>query len=427
MKTTIIKTLVVGRLAILTMATFLLLTMPGYAEDEAAKNSIREVQQALNGCGFNAGAIDGDFGKRTTQAAAAFVRAHGGNPNTGDKTLLLAQVDFYRAGDAGPCPPEGTEAEATASNESEPAGEAGSVTAEAGSVEADQGEEVEINRESELIAEIAKELDGKRAFFSYDIKNYPYPDEVHESLKNDRKIAERKINVSGETVTEEADIEEVYVGNDHSRSYVLKFKLSDIEEIRINHADSPDEYISFYCSDCIERHMEGGNRRMIDHLSEHSFMTGAWEEVTPGDVVQNFDFDKKRIIEIFEQLKTARSNTTTGQPVKCYNWVNLGTFNLGKWRNGNGRETSGLPAGSGIKIWDDEDLLKDYKASRQHCVSSANGAMDSAVSAMVLIGRQASDVDNEKKRIRSFYKASLDKCLSEFHRRYRKYQNKFCE
>ncbi len=141
MKTAIIKALAVGRLAILTMAAFLLLTMSGHAEDEAAKNSIREVQQALNGCGFNAGAIDGDYGKRTTQAAAAFVRAHGGNPNTGDKTLLLAQVDFYRAGDAGPCPPEGTEAEATASNESEPAGEAGSVTAEAGSVEADQGEE----------------------------------------------------------------------------------------------------------------------------------------------------------------------------------------------------------------------------------------------------------------------------------------------
>ena len=121
------------------------------------------------------------------------------------------------------------------------------------------------------------------------------------------------------------------------------------------------------------------------------------------------------------------SGNTTGQPVKCYNWVNLGTFNLGKWRNGNGRETSGLPAGSGIKIWDDEELLKDYKAARQQCVSSANGAMDSAVSAMVLIGRQASDVDNEKKRIRSFYRANLGKCQSEFHRRYRKYQNKFCE
>ncbi len=414
MKTTIIKTLAVGRLAILTMAAFLLLTMPGHAEDEAAKNSIREVQQALNGCGFNAGAIDGDYGKRTTQAAAAFVRAHGGNPNTGDKTLLLAQVDFYRAGDAGPCPPEGTEAEATASNESEPAGEAGSVTAEAGSVEADQGEEVEVNRESELIAEVRRttERSTSTSWFSTEAED--------ESLHG---------NVNTKSEIEISDDEIIYYRyRGHpaagSEDYVIRMKLSDIGEVQST------DYLYLYlicrndtkCSNYKRVNIAGawGEDGIFEDASYRITLSRSiWEEGEEKSAVNALE----NLISYYD----GGTGTTTGQPVKCYNWVNLGTFNLGKWRNGNGRETSGLPAGSGIKIWDDEELLKDYKAARQQCVSSANGAMDSAVSAMVLIGRQASDVDNEKKRIRSFYKASLDKCQSEFDRRHKKYQNKFCE
>ncbi len=393
-KTTIIKTLAVGRLAILTMAAFLLLAMPGHAEDEAAKNSIREVQQALNGCGFNAGAIDGDFGKRTTQAAAAFVRAHGGNPNTGDKTLLLAQVDFYRAGDAGPCPPEGTEAEATASNESEPAGEAGSVTAEAGSVEADQAEEVEKSAgksKSELIAEI-------KSYIDVDLPDDDRGDKYSQTAGNDGLSSTHHLQGSNEVVR-------------------IQISYSDIGAINVY-----SYYIDVDCrqnAECTKNsyHGPGSGARFFFYTSNDRIPHKFSEE------------EMKHIEETFTQLKAHYDGggNTTGQPVKCYNWVNLGTFNLGKWRNGNGRETSGLPAGSGIKIWDDEELLKDYKAARQQCVSSANGAMDSAVSAMVLIGRQASDVDNEKKRIRSFYKASLDKCQSEFDRRHKKYQNKFCE
>ena len=157
MKTTIIKSLAVRRLAILTMATFLLLAMPGHAEDEAAKNNIREIQQVLNKCGFNAGPSDGIWGNRTTKAAQAFAKAHG-YATFNDQSLLMAQVDANRLKGNDPCPPEGTE---QASDESEPAGEAGSVTAEAGSVEADQAEEVEIIKEDPY-KEITELLDGKK-------------------------------------------------------------------------------------------------------------------------------------------------------------------------------------------------------------------------------------------------------------------------
>ena len=65
--------------------------------------NVRDIQAMLSDCGFKPGPADGLWGRKTTAAAAAFVKAHGGSPSS-DRTILLAQVDGNRIGDAGPCP-----------------------------------------------------------------------------------------------------------------------------------------------------------------------------------------------------------------------------------------------------------------------------------------------------------------------------------
>ena len=65
--------------------------------------NVRDIQAMLSDCGFKPGPADGLWGRKTTAAAAAFVKAHGGSPSS-DRTILLAQVDGNRVGDAGPCP-----------------------------------------------------------------------------------------------------------------------------------------------------------------------------------------------------------------------------------------------------------------------------------------------------------------------------------
>ena len=65
--------------------------------------NVRDIQAMLSECGFKPGPADGLWGRKTTAAATAFVKAHGGSPSS-DRTTLLAQVDGNRVGDAGPCP-----------------------------------------------------------------------------------------------------------------------------------------------------------------------------------------------------------------------------------------------------------------------------------------------------------------------------------
>ncbi|MFH1407003.1 MAG: peptidoglycan-binding domain-containing protein [Candidatus Omnitrophota bacterium] len=44
---------------------------------ETAKYAVKDIQMALSNSGFNAGPIDGKFGKKTKQAVIGFQRAHG--------------------------------------------------------------------------------------------------------------------------------------------------------------------------------------------------------------------------------------------------------------------------------------------------------------------------------------------------------------
>ncbi len=78
-----------------------------HQDSKQQAENISEIQQVLNQCGFNSGPIDGAWGKKTAKAATAYVRAHGGAPNTDSRTRLMAQVNSYRVGDAEPCPPAG--------------------------------------------------------------------------------------------------------------------------------------------------------------------------------------------------------------------------------------------------------------------------------------------------------------------------------
>ncbi len=391
----IIKSLAVGRLVILTMAAFLSLAMPGHAEDEAIKNNIREIQQVLNDCGFNAGPSDGIWGNRTTKAAQAFAQAHGW-ATFNDQSLLMAQVDAKRVGDnTDPCPSEETTTQA--SDESEPAGEAGSVTEEAGSGEADQAEENET---------------GGGANTSKEIEQF-------------KRIVEGLIYDAGDNnyieiqVFEDKVVEQVYVDGEKSEP----------DGTRLSRTQRCERCGQFIFSE-LERAYIQGSRDIGYNL--HIDLIENATEYSPGltgEYFNDYDHTESGAIALDEVARIYRENRTNPNPsTKCYEWVSLGTFHLGTWKNGNGRETSGLPANANdTKIWDDDELFKDYQAAREDCVFSANHAMDSAIDAMVLIGRQATDVDNEKKRIRSFYKANLDKCQSEFDRRFRKYQNKFCE
>ena len=299
------------------------------------------------------------------------------------------------------------------------AGKVGGVaTAEAGSVEADQAEEVEKSAgksESELMAEVRKHLDG-RTTDTTDSSGYMTSTSQLKVLGNNIEYHDQYDNSFDEV----------------GWSHIAIISIQDLESVELKDWYGKKEGLRFNCKktvDCVRIKRKSYSSYRGDE--EDDFVSAGTSFPGRSDFLDLLDEQTaKNAVNALNNLidhYNQNGGNTAGQPVKCYNWVNLGNFHLGTWKNGNGRETSGLPAGSGIKIWDDETLLKDYKAARQHCVSGANGAMDSAVSAMVLIGRQASDVDNEKKRIRSFYKANLDKCQAEFKRRFKKYENKFCD
>ena len=121
-------------------------------------------------------------------------------------------------------------------------------------------------------------------------------------------------------------------------------------------------------------------------------------------------------------------NQTTGQRVRCYEWTSLGTFDIGKWRNSYGRETGALPVGSNTKLYDRSELWEEYEPiHNRECEFSAESAYDSAMNAMVVVGRHVDDVENERKRIKDFYQANLLKCQFHFKRIWHKYEGKFCE
>ena len=309
----------------------------------------------------------------------------------------------------------------------------GAATEEAGSVETDQAEESETGgdkSENELIAEVRKHLDGRT---TEHIDTDPFINaEGKSSSKSKLEVLDNHIKYSNSNKTEDYTY-----GHQYFRTRSMTISFQDIGKIEISDMFY-DEYpiITITCKNkkpCVEL-----KRTNEDSGSPEMNYSGDQKEKRMGfpgrsDFVGLFDGNLQAAENAVKAVNNliahydGGGDTSTGQPAKCYNWVNLGTFHLGKWTNGNGRETRALDAGLNTKIWDDETLLKDYKIARESCVFNANDAMNSAITAMVLIGRKAKDVDNEKKRIKDFYQANLDKCQAEFKKRFLKYENKFCD
>ncbi len=398
---------------------------PGLSYGDVSKENIRAVQQVLKGCGFNPGALDGIWGNKTTAAAKSYLRAHGSKPSDEGYNYLMAQVDFYRVGDDGPCPP--ARSNQAAESESGPADKAGSV-------EPDQAEESEVGGEGAAYAELTELLDGKKT--DPDRDRYGDPLAELQIVEEDKSLLIREQQIC------------------NGGGCIWHFPLSELKAIYLEELDRGPEGASvfgFLCRDETEcgqlaDYGPGERDAFDDKIHYEAVASGresvksyTWEDrnTTGWDIVHYYHNERhghkpmftreeeKRIVAALDKFHK-NINQSTGQSAKCYNWVNLGTFHLGTWVNGNGHRTESLTAGLSTKIWNDDELWDDYQTIRKHCVDSANFAMDSAVSAMVVVGRKAKDVEDEKIRIRNFYKANLDMCQAEFDKRYDKYANKFC-
>ncbi len=53
--------------------------------------------------------------------------------------------------------------------------------------------------------------------------------------------------------------------------------------------------------------------------------------------------------------------------------------------------------------------------------------MNEATSSMVVVGRLATDVENEKKRIKDYFQGQVNRCQANFRHRYSKYAGRICE
>ncbi len=275
-----------------------------------------------------------------------------------------------------------------------------------------------------MIAEVRQHWDGRTTTSEYINTDL--------SLPARKSVSTSKLEVLGNSIKYTTSDENNY-GNDYFSSTESDFTIliQDIEKVEIS-----DIWYNTYPEIAMTCKNENPCMTWTTESSVDTQERGSWYYIKfPGSSAHLGLFDAN--LQAAEKAINALNNliahyngggdTETGQPAMCYKWASLGYFHLGTWVNGNGRETSALNAGSDTRLWDDEELAEEYQASREQCVSSANGALDNAISAMFIIGRQAVDVDNEKRRIRDFYQANLNKCQAEFKRRFKKYENKFCE
>ena len=81
-------------------------------------SQVHGIQQMLTQCGFDPGPLDGRWGRQTAEAAAQFVRAHGGEAedplwvqasDPDYRADLIAQVESHRSGSSEPCPSPNSE------------------------------------------------------------------------------------------------------------------------------------------------------------------------------------------------------------------------------------------------------------------------------------------------------------------------------
>ena len=394
--------------------------------DEPSNQGVRDVQQVLKDCGFNPGQIDGIWGNQTTTAAKSFLQAHGELSTSENTVILMTQVDSYRIGDDGPCPDKVAD---IIEQIQEEVGEPGKPVDAAVDV-ADQAREGEAkDKETELIAEVKRTMERSA--------NWETSGDIPILIKTEIKILDDRIRY---LISDDKSADPMNYKNPvETLSYEIKF--IDIGAVSANFdRDVGGPRLDISC-------------REKDENSLYHCNSFTWHEVH--DTVFRDEYQGVSISPGYEQIwanpyyeQTARNNIkaaatalenliayydnnskqSTGQPpAKCYEWVSLGEFNIGKWINGYGRETSGLQVGSDRKFYDRDELETHYKDYHSNCQSSAESARDNAINAMILVGRHTDDIEDERRRIRAFYQDNLDKCQAHFKQLWEKYEGKFCE
>ncbi len=440
--------------------------------DEASKQGIRDVQQVLEDCGFNPGPIDGVWGNKTTASAKSFLQAHGKPSTSEDTTILMAQVDSYRIGNDGPCPDKVAD---VADQTSEKVGKPGKPV-DAMVDMADQTQEGERKNPTEQLKTQIKEIVNKELggivngwwygqkleiTFQENLIQLNLEDQFRAAITGVIRPGDYEIPLSGINATTieakkiEKSVFEVGMleaaGIDHP-DYLFS------AEIKNGKYESPgdDPYIL-----AVEKYNNKyyWARRSIEELIEErfkvcwnveyssSFYSDADRESycahAEKDVLRLADEakielfienekDAKELEKAFKQLveyhQDNNGNQSTDQSsAKCYEWVSLGEFNIGKWVNGNGHETGSPPVGSDTKFHDRDELETQYKVYHSNCESAAESALDDAIKAMILVGRYADDIENERKQIRAFYQSNFNKCQAHFTQLWEKYEGKFCE
>lgn len=389
--------------AIIGILALLLFVPMGSHAETGEQESIRGVQDMLKECGFNPGPIDGLWGNRTAKAAKDYIRAHGGSPQS-EKNLIVAQVDGYRVGDDGPCP----NPPKVAHEDDMP------LESKGGAGEDNPLSRVDFAKKGKsgaasAIAEIQRILDGRRSSYRSSYIDY----------------ANQKLEVMGDVIRLTGEVQyknEEYMHLDWrgvAFTYTHKMKLSDI-------GDAVD-YGSLHIV-CI------GQRLCVQETTDRPRMTQVTEPNTPthyidiqGHVWGISEQDMKNLSNAVKQLGEHNRSGTTDKPAKCLEWVELGSITPGAWVNGNGRRTEAMRAGDDGKAYDDKELWEHYEKAHRECKTFAERALDAAFNAMVLVGRKAVDVDNEKRAIRDYFQNRLSRCQAEFKNRYVKYANKFCK
>lgn len=427
------KPIIAGILALLLFASM------GSHADTAEQESVRGVQGMLKECGFNPGPIDGLWGNRTAKAAKDYIRAHGGSPQS-EKNLIVAQVDGYRAGDDGPCP---NPAKAAQEDDSPLAIDEDALGFQlVPTTQGDQegvgednlpgdvafAQEKEQTSHDVLIAEISAELNGKHFeyFLGYDGEGGTF---------------QGKIEVSGENITKYMRRYKKYEPSDAFGEltavppsefiWTESVNISDIvsaNSVPYPEGLKPGVYLKLSCSEDAENCVEFDVKGTYPDFHVVGFPVRSESEnfMRPDITFDDFrGIDVNAIVASFDKLNAGGG--TTVKPARCYEWADLGSITPGAWVNGDGRRTKAMRAGGDGKAYGDEKLREHYEKAHRECRVHAESALESAVRAMVIVGRYAVDVDNDKKAMRDYFQSRSSHCQAEFKSRYGKYANRFCE
>ena len=444
---------------IVVFAAFIALATSVFATDDVVKDNIRDIQQILKDCGFNPGPADGIWGKRTGAAAKKFIRAHGATPTGDEIKFLMAQVDGYRVGDSGPCPPPETATTAETKTKAE-TDLAGRPSDEKPEVTASQGHEIESGGEG------AEELEWLRKNLDFEIlKRNTYTTATGE----DKSIytGGATVDFSGSTVTMKQWYVDEYCccgGCQADRwNSTHETDLSELESISFWTANSKIN-LTFNCRDGKEcwhsfysltspmflhdgtlgelekksDEMTGKvSIRIFDSLDAENFDKGfklfneirsaATEEQLEDGGFSEIDYQGE-LTDVFNRLIAIYdAGGTVGERSSCYEWAFIGEFALGGWINSNGVRTSSRIIGSNAKQYNGTDLLKVSRNAHDNCLVYSEQGEAEAVGNMITAGRTAADISSEKQRISSFYRKTIEQCQAEFARRYEILANKMCK